>query len=238
MRVRRQVGWCLPHEFGGLIADLRANTAGADGVVFSTHCQNDLGLSTANSLAGAVAGARQIECTINGIGERAGNASLEEVVMAINKRGCPNPTLAQHATPSSGPQTTAVSALAQWVTMSSDRKPYPDPNMGNRTCSLHAARARHLHQVPRCTEGSALLWTWLHPDLWLRGDWHCRVEQLGGLRTGIKPVHLTTTSRMVCDFSGMLVQPHKVRPFSHHGRGIAVFALRACICCYSSAVRL
>ena len=81
------VGWNLPHEFGGLIADLRANTPGAENVVFSTHCQNDLGLSTANSLAGAMAGARQIECTINGIGERAGNASLEEVVMAINKRG-------------------------------------------------------------------------------------------------------------------------------------------------------
>ncbi len=80
-------GWNLPHEFGGLIADLRANTPGAENVVFSTHCQNDLGLSTANSLAGAMAGARQIECTINGIGERAGNASLEEVVMAINKRG-------------------------------------------------------------------------------------------------------------------------------------------------------
>ena len=81
-------GWNLPHEFGGLIADLVANTPGADRVIFSTHCQNDLGLSTANSLAGAMAGARQIECTINGIGERAGNASLEEVVMAINKRGC------------------------------------------------------------------------------------------------------------------------------------------------------
>jgi hypothetical protein len=62
-------------------------------VVFSTHCQNDLGLSTANSLSGAMAGARQIECTINGIGERAGNASLEEVVMAINKRGCASPFL-------------------------------------------------------------------------------------------------------------------------------------------------
>lgn len=80
-------GWNLPHEFGGLIAKLRANTPGAEQVVFSTHCQNDLGLSTANSLAGAMAGARQIECTINGIGERAGNASLEEVVMAIDKRG-------------------------------------------------------------------------------------------------------------------------------------------------------
>jgi len=80
-------GWNLPHEFANLIADLRANVPGAEGVVFSTHCQNDLGLSTANSLAGAMAGARQIECTINGIGERAGNASLEEVVMAIALRG-------------------------------------------------------------------------------------------------------------------------------------------------------
>lgn len=80
-------GWNLPHEFGGLIEKLRKHTPGADGVIFSTHCQNDLGLSTANSLAGAMAGARQIECTINGIGERAGNASLEEVVMAIALRG-------------------------------------------------------------------------------------------------------------------------------------------------------
>ena len=79
---------CLPSEFGGLISDLRRNTPGGDSVVFSTHCQNDLGLATANSLAGVVAGARQVECTINGIGERAGNASLEEVVMAIAKRGC------------------------------------------------------------------------------------------------------------------------------------------------------
>lgn len=80
-------GWNLPHEFGGLIAAIKQNTPGADGVIISTHCQNDLGLSTANSLAGAMAGARQIECTINGIGERAGNASLEEVVMAIALRG-------------------------------------------------------------------------------------------------------------------------------------------------------
>ncbi|KAK9906563.1 hypothetical protein WJX75_004234 [Coccomyxa subellipsoidea] len=115
-------GWNLPHEFGGLIADLIANTPGADKVVFSTHCQNDLGLSTANSLAGAMAGARQIECTINGIGERAGNASLEEVVMAINKRGR---------------------------------------------------------------------------------------QQMAGLRTGIRPVHIISTSKMVSDYSGMMVQPHK-----------------------------
>ena len=115
-------GWNLPHEFGGLIHDLKTNVPGADRVVFSTHCQNDLGLATANSLAGAAGGARQIECTINGIGERAGNASLEEVVMAIAKRGD---------------------------------------------------------------------------------------EQLGGLWTGVHPVHITATSRMVIDYSGMPVQPHK-----------------------------
>ena len=80
-------GWNLPHEFGGLIAMIKKNTAGSENVIISTHCQNDLGLSTANSLAGAMAGARQIECTINGIGERAGNASLEEVVMAVALRG-------------------------------------------------------------------------------------------------------------------------------------------------------
>jgi 2-isopropylmalate synthase len=115
-------GWNLPHEFGALIADLKANVPGGDRVVFSTHCQNDLGLATANSLAGAAAGARQIECTINGIGERAGNASLEEVVMAVAKRGA---------------------------------------------------------------------------------------SVMGGLWTGVNPVHITATSRMVVDYSGMPVQPHK-----------------------------
>ena len=59
---------------------------GADKVIFSTHCHNDLGLAVANSLAGVLAGARQVECTINGIGERAGNAALEEIVMALKVR--------------------------------------------------------------------------------------------------------------------------------------------------------
>ncbi|XP_051149729.1 2-isopropylmalate synthase A-like isoform X2 [Andrographis paniculata] len=81
------VGYTLPNEFGQLIADIKANTPGIENVVISTHCQNDLGLSTANTLAGAQAGARQLEVTINGIGERAGNASLEEVVMALKCRG-------------------------------------------------------------------------------------------------------------------------------------------------------
>ena len=82
-----QVGWCMPHEYGTIIAGIRANTPGIENVVISTHCQNDLGLATANSLSGAFNGARQCECTINGIGERAGNASLEEVAMSIEKRG-------------------------------------------------------------------------------------------------------------------------------------------------------
>ncbi|WCJ41432.1 2-isopropylmalate synthase 1 [Euphorbia peplus] len=81
------VGITLPSEFGQLIADIKANTPGIENVIISTHCQNDLGLSTANTLAGAYEGARQVEVTINGIGERAGNASLEEVVMAIKCRG-------------------------------------------------------------------------------------------------------------------------------------------------------
>ncbi|KAL7177005.1 hypothetical protein ACSBR2_030356 [Camellia fascicularis] len=81
------VGYTVPNEFGQLIADIKANTPGIENVILSTHCQNDLGLSTANTLAGACAGARQVEVTINGIGERAGNASLEEVVMALKCRG-------------------------------------------------------------------------------------------------------------------------------------------------------
>ncbi|KAI3881355.1 hypothetical protein MKX03_025662 [Papaver bracteatum] len=116
------VGYTLPSEFGKLISDIKSNTPGIENVVISTHCQNDLGLSTANTLAGANAGARQVEVTINGIGERAGNASLEEVVMAI-----------------------------------------------------------------KC-----------------RGD-----EQLAGLYTGINTRHIVMASKMVAEYTGMSVQPHK-----------------------------
>ncbi|TVU27050.1 hypothetical protein EJB05_29628, partial [Eragrostis curvula] len=115
------VGYNLPYEFGSLIADIKANTPGIENAIISTHCQNDLGLASANTLAGARAGARQLEVTINGIGERAGNASLEEVVMAIK----------------------------------------------------------------------------------------CRGELLGGLYTGINSQHITMTSKMVQEHSGLIVQPHK-----------------------------
>ncbi|HTB75708.1 MAG TPA: 2-isopropylmalate synthase, partial [Polyangiaceae bacterium] len=80
------VGYTTPDEFGGLIRGIRENVPGAAGVILSVHCHNDLGLATANALAGILAGARQAEVTINGIGERAGNTSLEEVVMALATR--------------------------------------------------------------------------------------------------------------------------------------------------------
>src|SRR5512145_225404 len=80
------VGYALPSTYGETIAYLKKHVRGVDKIVLSVHCHNDLGLAVANSLAGVMAGARQVECTINGIGERAGNASLEEVVMACKTR--------------------------------------------------------------------------------------------------------------------------------------------------------
>jgi 2-isopropylmalate synthase len=80
------VGYTTPDDFGALIAGIRAKVAGVEGTTISVHCHNDLGLATANALAGILAGARQAEVTINGIGERAGNTSLEEVVMALATR--------------------------------------------------------------------------------------------------------------------------------------------------------
>jgi len=78
-------GYCLPHQYGQKIAYLKNNVPNIDKAVISCHCHNDLGLATANSIAGIIAGARQIECTINGLGERAGNTALEEVVMIIKQ---------------------------------------------------------------------------------------------------------------------------------------------------------
>ena len=80
------VGYTTPGEYGELIRTIRQRVKGIENVTISVHCHNDLGLAVANSLAGVEAGARQVECTINGIGERAGNASLEEVAMALHVR--------------------------------------------------------------------------------------------------------------------------------------------------------
>jgi 2-isopropylmalate synthase len=78
-------GYCLPHQYGEKIAYLKNNVPNIDKAIISCHCHNDLGLATANSIAGVIEGARQIECTINGLGERAGNTSLEEVVMILKQ---------------------------------------------------------------------------------------------------------------------------------------------------------
>jgi 2-isopropylmalate synthase len=80
------VGYTLPEMFGGLIRTLRERVPNSDKVVWSVHCHNDLGLAVANSLSAVMNGARQVECTINGLGERAGNAALEEIVMAVRTR--------------------------------------------------------------------------------------------------------------------------------------------------------
>jgi len=80
------VGYTVPSEFGELIATIRGRVRGIENVTISAHCHNDLGMAVANTMAAIAAGARQVECTINGIGERAGNASLEEIVMAMRVR--------------------------------------------------------------------------------------------------------------------------------------------------------
>lgn len=80
------VGYNIPHQFGSLLHNLLTKIPNSDKAVFSVHCHNDLGLAVANSLSAVLNGARQVECTINGLGERAGNASLEEIVMAVRTR--------------------------------------------------------------------------------------------------------------------------------------------------------
>lgn len=78
-------GYCLPEEYGAKMKYLRENVKGIENAILSCHCHNDLGMATANSISGVINGARQIECTINGIGERAGNTALEEVVMVLKQ---------------------------------------------------------------------------------------------------------------------------------------------------------
>jgi 2-isopropylmalate synthase len=86
VNIPNTVGYTTPWQFGELIRSLRERVPNADRAVWSVHCHNDLGLAVANSLAAVMSGARQVECTVNGLGERAGNASLEEIVMAVRTR--------------------------------------------------------------------------------------------------------------------------------------------------------
>ena len=102
------VGYALPAEYAGFVADVRRRCPELRRVVLSVHCHNDLGLAVANSLAGIQAGANQVECTVNGIGERAGNASLEEIVMALEVRSA-------HFKIETGIDTTQITAASKLV---------------------------------------------------------------------------------------------------------------------------
>ena len=102
------VGYCTPDEFGEMIAALVA--AAGDRATISVHCHNDLGLAVANSLAAVQAGARQVECTINGIGERAGNCALEEIVMVLKVRAGPPAATRRASAPSSSTRPASCSA--------------------------------------------------------------------------------------------------------------------------------
>jgi 2-isopropylmalate synthase len=105
------VGYTTPREFSSIIETLRTRVAGIDRAVISVHCHNDLGLAVANSIAAIEAGARQVECTINGIGERAGNASLEEIVMALRVRQDVMPFQTEINTPELFPSSELLSEL-------------------------------------------------------------------------------------------------------------------------------
>ncbi|RCH98850.1 hypothetical protein CU097_014170 [Rhizopus azygosporus] len=124
------VGYNTPEEYGNLIKYLVANTPGADKAIFSTHCHNDLGLATANTLAGISNGARQVEVTINGIGERAGNTAMEEVVMAIHTH--PNYYPVHHTI-----NTTLFYRISQMVSSLSGMIVQPNKAIVGRNAFLH-----------------------------------------------------------------------------------------------------
>ncbi|GER27873.1 2-isopropylmalate synthase [Striga asiatica] len=163
------VGYTLPNEFGQLIADIKANTPGIENVIISTHCQNDLGLSTANTLAGASAGARQLEVTINGIGERAGNASLEEFLYG------------------------ALIYQEQNLKVI-DTKEEPKTRI-----SFYELQGNFIVM-------NGITFSSIQVVMALK----CRGEQiLDGLYTGINTQHIIMASKMVEEYSGLRVQPHK-----------------------------
>lgn len=106
------VGYAVPEEYGALFRTVRERVPNSDQAIFSVHCHDDLGLAVANSLAGVVGGARQIECTINGLGERAGNAAMEEIVMALKVRGDRMPFFTNIKTPMLVQTSKLVSAVS------------------------------------------------------------------------------------------------------------------------------
>jgi 2-isopropylmalate synthase len=141
------VGYAIPEEFGKLIRTIRQRVKGIEKVTISVHCHNDLGLAVANSLAALHEGARQVECTINGIGERAGNASLEEIVMLLSVR---NKTLPFTTAIQTGQIYPASCLLAEIIGFS----PQPNKAIVGRNAFAHEAGI-HQHGVlsnPLCYE--------------------------------------------------------------------------------------
>ena len=126
------VGYAIPEEFGELVKYVMANTPNIKKAILSVHCHNDLGLATANTLAAIKAGARQAEVTINGIGERAGNTALEEVVMALNTR----PTFAEVTT---GIQTTRIYQISRMVSMVTGMMVQPNKAIVGANAFAHEA---------------------------------------------------------------------------------------------------
>jgi 2-isopropylmalate synthase len=126
------VGYSTPDEISEFFTRIRSRVPGADVVTFSTHCHDDLGLSTANTLAAVQAGARQVECTINGIGERAGNAALEEIVMAFRVR-------ADRLAFETGVETTRIFPVSQLLTSLTGQSVQPNKAIVGRNAFAHEA---------------------------------------------------------------------------------------------------
>ena len=141
------VGYTYPAEYGALIQNLRAKVSNSDKAVFSVHCHDDLGLAIANTIAGIEGGARQVECTINGIGERAGNAALEEIVMAMRVRTDRMPY-------ETGIDTKMLYAASQQLARTISFGPQPNKPIVGANAFAHAAGI-HQHGVlsnPLCYE--------------------------------------------------------------------------------------
>jgi len=141
------VGYAIPDEFGGMIRTIRQRVKGIETVTISVHCHNDLGLAVANTLAAVRAGARQVECTINGIGERAGNCSLEEIVMLFAVRQAQLPYKTGISTPQIYPTSCLLAEIVGF-------EPQPNKAIVGRNAFAHEAGI-HQHGVmsnPLCYE--------------------------------------------------------------------------------------
>ncbi|KAG5554281.1 hypothetical protein RHGRI_011970 [Rhododendron griersonianum] len=204
-------GFNTPDEFGQLIAGIRANTSGIENVIISTHCHNDLGLATANTLAGACAGARQVEVTINGIGERAGNASLEEVSVCVAhdiRIVRANATFARHD----------FSLVLYYTCTSVNLLNFMEAYryiVSGRSRKLLNHRFIALADIlnfncSRWIIGETSFYVSQPHILQVVMALKCRGDHvLGGLYTGINTEQIISSSKMVEEISGLHVQPHK-----------------------------